>query len=298
MKIAYIDKRFRSDALSTIAKANEILEEYEDQNLTLTLRQLYYQFVARGLLDNNQLNYKRLADTINNARLAGKVSWTAIEDRTRNLKAPPFWSNPADIIQSAHYSYRENIWDQQPTYVEVWVEKDALLGVVQQACDPLRVPYFSCRGYTSQSEVWGAAQRFQQMDKPCLLIHLGDHDPSGCDMSRDITERLQETFGVSNVTVDRIALNMDQIRRYNPPPNPAKLSDSRSDGYIAEHGDESWELDALEPKTLNELITDRIYQEIDDDAWEEAKQAENERKDELALLANNYEKAIKFLRRK
>ena len=191
-------------------------------------------------------------------RLAGLIDWHSIVDRTRNLRGNGHWDKPEDVIASARYSYLLNKWDGQPNYVEVWVEKDALVDIVGQACIPLDTPYFSCRGYTSQSEMWSAAQRFidQSYRDNRYIIHLGDHDPSGIDMTRDIQERLR-MFG-ADVYVKRVALTMNQIETYNPPPNPAKLSDSRCGKYIDEYGDESWELDALEPSVITNLITNEV----------------------------------------
>lgn len=141
--------------------------------------------------------------------------------------------------------------------------------MVSRPADRWLVPYFSCRGYVSQSEMWRAAMRLRKQErtgKKCLIIHLGDHDPSGIDMTRDIGDRLY-TFG-SSVEIDRIALNMDQVEAYNPPPNYAKVTDSRANDYIAEYGDLSWELDALDPPTLDALIEGKILEHLDRGQWD------------------------------
>lgn len=260
--ICYQDKNFRSDKLALIEKINSVIEEYQRQGYSLTLRQCYYQLVARGIIENNERSYKNTGNLINDARLAGLIDWNAIEDRTRNLKRLSHWSNPQSIIESASDQYMKDTWQGQDYYVEVWVEKEALANVVGRISDELDVPYFCCRGYVSQSEMWSASQRFiaqQERGKMVVLIHLGDHDPSGIDMSRDIEERLL-MFGVDsdNFIFKRIALNMEQIDLYNPPPNPAKITDSRCGAYIREYGDKSWELDALEPKVIHDLITDNV----------------------------------------
>lgn len=288
-KIAYVPKTFYGKSEGRIRHADAILTAYTAQGLTLTLRQLYYQFVARGLLENTMANYKQLQQLVNDARLAGRLDWLALEDRTRNLERVPTWDSPADIVRSASRSYKEDLWRNQDVYCEVWVEKDALAGVVERAANVHRTPFFSCRGYTSQSEVWGAAQRFKDKhDKRCVIVHLGDHDPSGCDMTRDITERLQLTFGVPNIEVNRIALNMDQIRKYNPPPNPAKLTDSRCEAYMAEHGDKSWELDALEPNVLHKLIVDTVQSYVDSEQWNHDAELEASNRTGLQRLTDRY----------
>ena len=255
-----------------ISKANAIIDEYERQGFDLTLRQLYYQFVSRDLIPNRDTEYKRLGSIINDARLAGLIDWNAITDRTRNLRSLSHWRNPGDIIFSAARSYRIDKWAMQDYRVEVWIEKDALVGVIAGVCDDLDIPYFSCRGYTSQSEMWVAGQRLLKYIKDGqtpLVLHFGDHDPSGKDMTRDIIDRLT-LFSNSAIELQRIALNMDQVEQYNPPPNPAKITDSRASAYIAEYGDESWELDALETTVIADLIRDAVGVVMDQDAWETA----------------------------
>jgi len=287
---AYIDKQFKKASLDLIEQANTIINEYQAQGYDLTLRQLYYQFVARDLLPNTTQSYSRLGSLISDARLAGLVSWSAIEDRTRGLHKLPSWDSPADIVEACHNQYREDLWRDQPQLVEVWVEKEALAGVFQRVCDELRVPLFSCRGYVSQSAMWRAAQRHISKDKTTKVLHFGDHDPSGIDMTRDIKDRLQ-MFGAP-VKVVRVALNMDQIEEYEPPPNPAKTTDARYDAYQAEHGDESWELDALEPAVLAQLVTDNVLLIRDQELWDGALLIEQTHRERLEEVANElYEEA-------
>lgn len=196
-KIQYRDIKFQNKSLELIERVNSIISEYNAQGYELTLRQVYYQLVARGFIPNNERSYKNLGNLINDGRLAGLIDWYAIVDRTRNLHGNSHWSSPSSVIRSAEYSYMLDRWQNQPNYVEVWVEKDALIGIVSQICSKLDVPHFSCRGYTSQSEMWVAAQRFikQEHRESRTIIHLGDHDPSGIDMSRDIQERMDMFWG-------------------------------------------------------------------------------------------------------
>jgi hypothetical protein len=294
-KIQYKEIKFQQKSLDLIELVNQVVEEYAAQGYELTLRQAYYQLVARGYIPNNERSYKNIGSLINDGRLAGLIDWHSITDRTRNLRSNSHWNNPADVIASARYSYLLDKWEGQPNYVEVWVEKDALVDIVGQSCKPLDTPYFSCRGYTSQSEMWSAAQRFIRQDdrENRIIIHLGDHDPSGIDMTRDIQERL-ELFG-ANVYVKRVALTMNQIDTYNPPPNPAKLSDSRCGKYIDLYGDESWELDALEPKVITDLITSEVTAYRDDVIYQAVCDLENRGKDELRMIERNYDRAVAFL---
>lgn len=289
-KIQYIEKKFRPDSLLLIQKINQVVDDYHAQGYDLTLRQVYYQMVARDIIPNNQRSYKNLGSLINDARLAGLIDWNAIEDRTRNLRGNSHWSTPGSVIDSAAYSYHLDHWKGQRNYLEVWVEKDALIGIVGQICRRLDVNHFSCRGYVSQSEMWSAAGRLKRhydAGQNIVLLHLGDHDPSGKDMSRDIVERLS-LFGVEVISFRRLALNMDQIETYNPPPNPAKLTDSRAAGYIREFGRESWELDALEPQVITDLIRDNVEEFRDDTAYEKVVSQEREEKQFLEELATNW----------
>jgi hypothetical protein len=292
-RVCYVEHNFQQSSLDTIDQANAIIHEYLEQGFSLTLRQLYYQMVARDLIPNSMRSYKRLGSILNDARLAGVVDWLAIEDRTRGLVGNTHWDGPDEIIEAAVQSYAIDKWDGQPHRVEVWVEKDALSGVIARACVPLDVDYFSCRGYTSASEMWRAARRLRRYydrGQIPVVIHLGDHDPSGIDMTRDIAERLS-LFSDLYIEVDRIALNMDQVEEYDPPPNPAKITDSRSDGYIMRFGGQSWELDALQPAMLRDLIEDAVLQYRDDDLWEAAVAVEARDRAALRDAANKLSSA-------
>ncbi len=290
-KIIYIKKKFSKASLAKIAQAEKIIEEYKGAGLELTLRQLYYQFVARDLIPNKDSEYKKLGATISDARLAGLIDWYAIIDRTRNLLSSPHWNSPADIISSAASSYAIDKWQKQPIRCEVWIEKDALIGVIERPCSSLDVPYFSCRGYTSQSEMWNAALRMRQLNEKhnckTVIFHFGDHDPSGVDMTRDIQERLILLSGDANIKVKRIALNMNQITKYKPPPNPTKIKDSRTHKYIQKYSSESWELDALEPSLLNDLVTKSILSVLNKKKYDSYKRKEDRERLELNKIAEN-----------
>lgn len=291
-KLRYIHKSFREDSLALIEIANDIISEYLGQGFHLTLRQLYYQFVARDLLPNTQRAYKKLGGLVSDGRLAGLIDWDAIEDRTRNIRSVAHWGDPAEIVEACADQFRIEKWRDQPYHCEVWIEKDALIGVIEGVCEEFDVPYFSCRGYVSQSEMWGAAQRFNEFrDKDCLIIHLGDHDPSGIDMTRDIQERM-DLFSVDVIEVERIALTADQIAEYSPPPNPAKTTDSRSAGYIALFGEDSWELDALEPAVLARLIRNKIESILDDEKWDAAVLEEDRHRTALRNVADSWEDVV------
>jgi len=287
-KIQYVPRKFSDKSLALIQTANKIITEYAGQGFDLTLRQLYYQFVSRDVIPNTLREYKNLGSVINDARLAGLVDWDAITDRTRNLVSNSHWTSPGSIVRACANQYQIDKWEDQENRVEVWIEKDALVGVIEGICQELDVAYFSCRGYTSQSEMWSAAMRLKKYEdsgnQRTHIIHLGDHDPSGKDMTRDIQDRLT-LFG-STAEIHRIALNMDQVRKYNPPPNPAKITDSRATKYIKQFGRESWELDALDPKTLAALIKKNVLSFRNEELWDLAVEKEEEHKATLVKVSD------------
>jgi len=281
MLIQYEKKRFNKDSIDKIEKANEIIGDYSQRGYILTLRQLYYQFVSKGFIPNNNRAYKALGNVISNGRLAGLISWNAIVDRTRRFNSNSHWANPSAVLQSAKDSYAIDMWENQPNHVEVWIEKEALVDVIARVCSNLDVMYFACRGFVSQSAAWRAARRVREKrydGKHIHILHLGDHDPSGIDMTRDIEARF-EVFG-ERISMNRLALNMDQIRELNPPPNPAKGTDARYGSYVEEFGDECWELDALDPDYINELVENEILNLRDPDLYDEM-QAKLDRHNEI-----------------
>jgi hypothetical protein len=298
MKIKYQDIRFKVETLGVIEKVNDVAESMERQGYSLTLRQVYYRMVAAGHIPNNMQSYKRLGSIVNDGRLAGLIDWNHIVDRTRNLEAPSHWQDPAHMVQVAADSHRLDKWKGQDHRVEVWVEKEALADVIGQAANREDVPHFACRGYVSQSEQWAAGRRLKgyiARGITPVIIHLGDHDPSGIDMTRDIIERI-EMFAEGYVEVKRIALNMDQVERYDPPPNPAKMTDSRFESYERLYGDESWELDALEPQMLDILIRKTIRSFRTDEAqWLRMVKLEAEERAYLQQVATNWRGISKYI---
>lgn len=287
------------DSLTTIGIINGILADYKAQGYTLTLRQLYYQLVARGHTAENSIRaYKNLSVIVTKARNAGKISWTAIEDRGRNLNRYSFEEDSLEVVTGLEWLLSIDRWARQDHYLEVWVEKEALISVVERACGRLQVPHIACKGYLSASEAWRAGQRYREAikaGKSCVMLHLGDHDPEGLDMTRDNEERLNKYSGYGGIEVKRLGLNMDQIEEYNPPPNYAKASSSRYENYVSQYGEECWELDALEPSVIEKLIKDNVNEYIDQDAWEDCGHLQAERRKPLAALADNWDEVCDLL---
>lgn len=305
-KESFIPKAFNAKHQALISTADQIMRSYAAQGYDLSLRQLYYQFVAHHGLPNTEQNYKLLGGVISDARLAGLLDWDSLVDRGRSTIRNSHWDTPADIIDSSASSFRIDLWDNQRYHVEVMVEKQALEGVLVPVCRRLDVPFTANKGYSSSSAMYEAGKRLAEKishGKDIVVIYLGDHDPSGIDMGRDVLDRLAlfsgagywdsderavQTRDDGAFTVERIALNMDQIRTYNPPPNPAKMTDSRAGGYVSKFGYESWELDALDPDTLAELVETAVANYIDSDRWGERVALMENGRQELLEMAKSY----------
>jgi len=292
MKKQYFYTEFHRKSLVMIGRANDVIEEYAEMGYKLTLRQLYYQFVARGWIENKVSSYNQLANVVSNGRNGGLIDWDAIVDRTRELRALSHWDSPADIVRACSTQFCYDLWENQKNRVEVWVEKDALVGVFEPVCRELDIALFSCRGYASQSEVWAAGRRLRVYalggQKP-VVLHFGDHDPSGMDMTRDIMERLSLYAG-RPVLVTRLALNFDQVEEYKPPPNPAKVTDTRYEAYAVRYGEESWELDALEPTVIGDLIRNNVEMYRDESLWNKAVDRQEQARGVLARKAEEIER--------
>jgi len=292
-KEIFIPQKPRTATLAVIEQVNTIINEYTAQGFTLTLRQLFYQMVSRDLLENTYKEYKRLGTIVRNGRDGGLIDWDAIEDRVREVRTHSSWDSPADIIDSAAASFKTDWWRDQIYRPEVWIEKNALIGVIESVCTDLRVPYFATIGNNSQTLQHQAGERFAQYFShglTPLVLHLGDHDPNGIDMTRDVRDRLA-LYARQPVEVKRIALTMEQVEQYDPPPNFVKDSDTRTSGYRDRFGtDECWELDALSPTVIAELIRVEMEGLIDPEAWNAAKAGEARGRELLEATAENWTK--------
>lgn len=295
MKESFIERKFSIESLKTVKTVNTILEEYRRQGYRLSLRQLYYQLVARDYIPNTQRSYKNLGSLVSNARQAGLIDWKMIEDRNRETSIPNHWKNPADIITAAANSFKIDKWLKQPYHIEVMVEKDALSGILEPVCYDLDIGITANKGYSSSSTMYEIGKRLEKkyfnQNKKLCVIYLGDHDPSGIDMTRDIDERLCMYANTNDIEILRVALNWDQIEKWQPPENPAKEKDARFDAYFREFGSSSWELDAVEPVHLADLVKAAVYERRDEELWEEALNKQNEMKKKLYAFSNSYDES-------
>lgn len=283
MKVAYRDvAKMEKPTKALLEKILGVVDNYQSQGYRLTLRQLYYQLVVENVLSNKTQNYAKLSRLLGEARMTGLCDWDVIEDRLRIPRFPNEWKGIPDAMETIINVYRKQRWKDQPEYVEVWVEKDALSGVLEPITRDFHVHLLVNRGYSSISAMHDSSIRFRiatQNGKNCTLLYIGDFDPSGEDMVRDIENRLGELW--ANVTVEKIALTRDQIDEYSLPPNPAKLSDPRSSKFINENGAESWEVDALPPTVLDALLRGKLEEHLNRKMYENVITLEDEDKEKI-----------------
>lgn len=286
MKTCYRAKSFKASGMALIEACDRVIVQYMGQGLRLTLRQLYYQLVTQNIIPNEERSYKNLGNLVSDARLAGLLDWDAIEDRGREPDRPPEFESLSRLIEVAIASYRLPRWKGQEHYVELWVEKQALAGVLEPLAREFHVTLMVNKGYSSQSAMRASALRYidaqERYGQAGICFYLGDHDPSGNDMVRDIDERL-EMFGAA-VDVRKLALTMTQIKQFNPPPNPAKITDSRAAAYIEEFGPHSWEVDALNPTTLARIIRTAFRSVLNTDLMDAVRDREARDKNRLRGL--------------
>lgn len=290
----YENYKPRAESMQIISRADSIIKQYQAEGLNLTLRQAYYQFVARGWIENSDKSYDRLGKIISRARLGGYLDWDAIEDRNR---VPVVWKHYAtvlDVIKQAIRTFRLPRLDGQETYVELWVEKDALSGVLRPIASDYHVTLMANKGYSSSTAMKEAGDRLRACcnrygSTNCVILYLGDLDPSGEDMVRDIDNRISDFLNAGlevdwsdpktvsvekhddmrerkpwiDVEVRKLALTIEQVREYKPPPNPAKVEDSRYKTFVKKYGKSSWEVDALPPTVLRDLIREELEELLD-----------------------------------
>ena len=265
-------KQWTCYQIDLLKKISKLATEYQEMDIKLTNRQMYYQLVALDFIPNAIEVYKRVSKFITDARYGGYLDWKIFEDRGRQTKPPSEWDNISALIDTSLKAYRLPRWKGQDFYIEVLCEKQALESVLKPVTKKWHVQFGYNKGYTSAASMYDLYQRVLAgifSDKDVIVLYFGDHDPSGIDMVRDIETRITEflingDLGLDPIlvydhfTVEALALTMDQVRELNPPPNPAKFSDPRAKEYIKEHGNTSWELDAIDPMLLQKIAEDGI----------------------------------------
>jgi hypothetical protein len=293
MKEKFVDINFKVESIVMLEKVNDILREYKTLGYRLTLRQLYYQLVSRDIIPNTERSYKNIGRLVSDGRQAGYIDWNMIEDRNRETIFPAHWDNPGEIVKAAANQFRVDRWKNQEYHIEVMVEKDALSGILEPICRKWDVRLTANKGYSSSSMMYEIGKRIYDKHEDGLSIvvfYLGDHDPSGIDMTRDIEDRLElYSDGLAEIQVNRLALNWNQVEQWRPPENPAKVTDSRFKSYMSVFGKSSWELDAIEPVALAGLVESAIKDLIDMEVWEDTKMEEEKMREELFTIASRWD---------
>jgi len=252
-----------------INAAASILEKEQP----MTIRQLFYRLVSAGAIPNDQKHYQLVIRTMTKARDDGRISFEHIVDRSRPKYAANVWTNPEEYGETIRTAYRKDYWHTQPNYVELWVEKDAIIGSIEHLAGELGITVRVQRGFISTTRAHEIAQHFDGISKPIKVFYLGDHDPSGQCIETDARDRIRE-YSTVPFLVERLAIFASDILKFNLPPLRIKQSDPRATKFHARHGADCVELDALPPDVLRQRIKDAVEELLDLDLWERAKSVE------------------------
>lgn len=275
-----------------------VVNYYNKIDIKLTNRQLYYQLVGKDWIPNAMEIYKKLCVFLTDLRYCGTIDWNIIEDKGRRAERMPEWEGMKELISTATDMFRLPRRADQEYYIEIYCEKEAGINTLQPVADEYHVHFGYNKGYSSAAALYKLAQRLQdaiEEGKYGVILYFGDHDPSGLDMIRDISERVEEFLTGGRwpcspaFKVIPVSLTMEQVEHYNPPPNPAKLNDPRSKWYIEKYGDISWELDAIDAQELRRLARTWIEQFTDMDQYNAIKAQEEVKKEALIEFGENYQ---------
>jgi hypothetical protein len=285
-------RKRRRKTIRIVETAYSVLSEYHP----MTVRQVYYQLVARHIIENKRSQYQAVSNALRDARKFGEIPWEWIEDRLRRPRTVGMWADLAEFAVMAAEGYRRDVWATQDHLVEVWLEKDALSGLFEDVLRPYGVTLNVGRGYDGWSSIRNAAMRYRAWDNRdevpervdgkysdggVTILYFGDFDPSGRDMVRSLRERIGFFGTYPDIVIS--ALLRSDIDEYDLPPDFAKRSDSRSASFIAEHGDVSVELDALPIQALLSRLESEVLRLMDLDALEKVRALEADDKSRITL---------------
>jgi hypothetical protein len=250
----------------------------------MTVRQVFYQAAVHGLVGKTEAGYVKVQTDLTLMRRDGTLPYHWLADNTRWQRKPRTFEGVEDALRETARLYRKSLWANADTYVEVWLEKDALSGVVFPVTADYDVPLMVTRGYSSLSFLHYAAEYIETLDVPVYIYHLGDHDPSGVNAGEKIEETLRELAPNAKIIFRRIAVTPEQITRWNLPTRPTKQTDSRARrfGY-----GQSVELDAIEPNRLREIVRKVIERHLPRRQFEVLRAAEQSERELIASLINN-----------
>ena len=251
----------------------------------VTVRQTYYHLVTRGLIAKTEGEYKStVCRLMSEMRRAGMLPYKWVADNTRWMRKPRTYGSAEDCLRETARLYRRDLWRDAETHVEIWLEKEALAGVLMDVTEEWDVPLMVTRGYASQSFLYSAAQMIEASDAFVALYHFGDHDPSGRDIDRAIVAGIEECGPIEFVdfSFERVAVTSEQIDAFDLPTRPTKRTDTRARTFSGE----SVEVDAIPPSKLRELCRDVIESHVDADRWRTLQTVEDEERRILERIAD------------
>jgi len=288
--------------LTKLSRVIDTLQELEDYK-PLTLRQIYYQLVGKGYIENNVSQYGMLSKLLKHARIDGFISWEDVEDRVRAYHDLTGWRSSTTFIERSVegflQGYQRDLIQSQDKYLEIWIEKDALSSLFTRVAQAYTVPVVVCRGFSSVSFLNEYRTRLRRnSNRQPVLLYFGDFDPSGVEMLTAMETTLKDELGVANVVFKRIGLLREDIYTYRLPhsPDALKKSDTRAKKHIAEYGEIAVELDALPPNILLDKVKQAIEAELFLDAFRLEQSTEAGEFDKLnRFRADLRELATKYL---
>lgn len=249
---------------------------------SMTVRQVYYQLVSLGAVEKTEAEYKTVVRLLTEMRIEGSLPFDSIADNTRWMRKPRSFSSLEQALRITAETYKRATWDNQSDYLEIWLEKDALAGIVYEITEPWDIPLMVTRGYPSVSYLYGAAQAIESCGKPTHLYYLGDHDPSGVDISRNVEARLREFAPNGEMYFTRLAVTKAQIVEFDLPTRPTKKTDSRAKTFSGQ----SVEVDAIPPPELRSLVQSAIERHVNRRALRILQLAEQSEREALGFLAS------------
>lgn len=276
-------KRFRSTR-SQVEDRRSALIDIVAKMKPMTVRQVFYQATVHGLVEKTEAGYAKVQTDLVLLRRTNRLPYGWITDNTRLQRKPLTFGSVEEALQDTAQLYRKSLWRDANSYVEVWLEKDALSGVIYPVTSEYDVPLMVARGYASLSFLHSAAEHIAELDVPAHIYHLGDYDPSGVNAGEKIEQTLRELAPKAEIHFERIAVNEEQIGLWNLPTRPTKQTDSRAKGF----GDISVELDAMEPGLLRRLVQVYIEDHLPKDQLRILKVAEQSERDVLLNMVAGF----------